>query len=65
MTNIEVAGISAGIGALNMAKQLRRISEQASPKAAFKMDEMKGVMKAAAARGIDPKKALEKMKGKV
>lgn len=27
MTNMEVAGISAGLGAMNLAKQLRRINE--------------------------------------
>lgn len=65
MTNMEAAGIASGLGALGLAKQLRRINEQKSPKAAAKMGVMQNAMKAAAAQGVNPKEALKSMKGKV
>jgi hypothetical protein len=61
MEMIEVAGITAGLGALNLAKQLRRIKEGMNPK----LKAMQGVMKIAAQKGIKPKKALQNLKGKV
>jgi hypothetical protein len=64
MNNMEAAGISAGLGALNLAKQLRRINEMTNPKKA-KVSAMQNIMKAAAAKGINPKEALKTMKGKV
>lgn len=65
MNSLEATGISAGLGALTMAKKLRGINEQHSAKAAEKMGKMQNVMKAAAAQGVDPKEALKSVKNKV
>jgi hypothetical protein len=64
MTNIEVAGITAGLGALGFTKHIRRISEMGgvmNPK----MQAMQQAMKVAKAKGIQPKQALKSLKGKV
>lgn len=62
MHTIEVAGISAGLGAMNLAKQLRRINEAGG---SAKMKVMQNAMKAAKTQGINPKEALKSLKGKV
>ena len=58
---MEASSIAAGLGALGLAKQLRRINESGSEK---KIGVMRNVMKAAAAEGINPKEALKKAAGK-
>ena len=61
MTNVEIAGISAGLGALTLTKHIRRIQEQPgvmNPK----MLAMQQKMKAASAVGVNPKTALKKGK---
>lgn len=63
MQTIEVAGISAGLGAMHMVKQIRRVDEGINNP---KMKAMQQKMKAASAVGADPKAALKnelKVKG--
>lgn len=61
MNTLEVSGISAGLGAMTLAKQLRRINEVMNPK----MVAMQQAMKVAKVKGVAPKEALKSMKGKV
>lgn len=61
MTNIEIAGISAGLGALGFTKHLRRLGEAINPK----MLAMQQAMKVAKVKGVNPKTALKSLKGKV
>lgn len=62
MTNIEISGISAGLGAMSLTKQLRRINEMGGKD---KMKFMQNAMKSAKTQGLDPKEALKSLKGKV
>lgn len=64
MNNIEISGITAGLGALGFTKHIRRLSEMGgvmNPK----MQAMQQAMKVAKAKGVNPKTALKNLKGKV